>query len=108
MRNTINKVYVFESTVWSELSSPNLLVGLSGDDCAHLLHALLQHKGELQRNAYHLRFPAKMLLRVERGAEQIFGRDSTVPPFLFGDTYIFRLYENGIEKPVGKYVWNIS
>lgn len=61
--------HVFWGEYWQALASPNLMIELSKTQVKNLCDGLIQHKGEIERNPYHLRVPAWMSDNVRRGSE---------------------------------------
>ncbi len=79
-----------ETEFWRPMADPNLLVGVTPELLAHLLHALRQHDGEVARNPYHLRLPAWMADNVRRGSEVIGGAGAEGVAFPFATLYRLR------------------
>lgn len=79
--------FLIETEYWGQMPAPNLLVESSADQVADLLGALSHHKGELQRNPFHLRMPGWMQDNVRRGAEVIGGQGNAAPDFDFATLY---------------------
>ena len=77
--------FLIETEYWGQMPAPNLLVESSADQVADLLGALSHHKGELQRNPFHLRMPGWMQDNVRRGAEVVGGQGNAAPDFDFRD-----------------------
>ena len=84
-----------ETEYWQPMEQPNLLVESSTGDVAELIAALALHRGEVERNPYHLGLPAWMQDNVRRGAELLGGQGHRAPPFLFGTLYRLSRWENG-------------
>jgi LmbE family N-acetylglucosaminyl deacetylase len=84
-----------ETEFWGQMRTPNLLVESSLADVGTLVNALALHKGEVQRNPYHLRLPAWMQDNVRRGAELIGGKGGRAPEYLFGTLYRARRWNRG-------------
>ena len=76
-----------ETEFWGQMESPNLMVESSARDVADLVAALSLHRGEVRRNAYHLRLPAWMMDNVRRGAELVGGKGGKAPRFSFATLY---------------------
>ena len=51
------------------MPEPNLMVENTADEVAELIGALSHHRGELERNPFHLRLPAWMQDNVRREAK---------------------------------------
>lgn len=82
-----NSLVAVETEYWRPMAAPNLLVGLDAHDVAWQLEALSCHRGEIERNPYHLTQPARMMDTVRRGAELVKTRRTARPGFLFGELY---------------------
>lgn len=80
-------VAFFETEYWHPQAVPNLLVGVRPETEALLLQATACHAGEVERNPYHLRHPARMIDNVRRGSEVVMGRGSAGRRFAFGELY---------------------
>lgn len=81
--------HVIETEFWAPMEDPNLMVEVSPELLADLIAATTCHRGEIERNPYHLRLPAWMMDNVRRGTELIAGFGTAAPPFLFAQ--LFRL-----------------
>jgi LmbE family N-acetylglucosaminyl deacetylase len=86
---------VVETEFWGAMATPNLLVESSVHDVADLVAALSLHRGEVQRNPFHLRLPAWMMDNVRRGAELVQGRGEAAPAFTFATLYRLRRWTGG-------------
>ncbi len=95
-KKAAREVMLVESEFWHPLADPNLLVGIKTEDVALLVAALSRHQGEIARNPYHLRLPARLMDNVRRGAELIVGPKRKVPDILFGELYRVGILKNGI------------
>ena len=84
----------FETEFWGAMDAPNLMVESSVEDIADLLTALSFHVGEVQRNPYHVRFPAWLIDNVRRGAELVGGQGGASPDFAFATLYRLRRWKN--------------
>lgn len=71
---------------WTEMTTPNALVGIGEKDAATLVAALSCHRGEVERNAYDRRFPAYLIDAVRRG-EKVAGQGKDVPEMDFATLY---------------------
>lgn len=76
--------HVFETEYWSSVTKPTHLIPLSADHLIRLGEALLEHKGELARNPYHLSLPANAMEQMRRGSEAVLGMGSKSREFIFG------------------------
>ena len=86
---------VIETEFWAPMVDPNLMVESSCEDVADLVAALSFHKGEVERNPYHLRLPAWMSDNVRRGGELVGGQGGIAPTFHFATLYRLRRWEGG-------------
>ena len=84
-----------ETEFWGTMATPNLMIESSINDVTDLVTALSLHRGEVMRNAYHLRLPAWMIDNVRRGAELINGQGQTAPQFSFATLYRLRRWADG-------------
>ena len=87
--------YAVETEFWGAMSSPNLMVEISGQDLADLITALTFHVGEVKRNPYHLSLPAWMMDNVRRGGEVACGQGGAAPDFTFATLYRLRKWKQG-------------
>jgi len=81
---------LIETEFWHENSQPNLMVGVSPEVEAILVMATAEHGGEVSRNPYHLRHPARMIENVRLGAETVGGQGGPAPDFPFAELYRVR------------------
>jgi hypothetical protein len=88
-------VLLLESEYWSSLTRPNLLVGISNEDLALLICALVLHQGEITRNPYHLSLPGRMMDSVRRGSELLDGCGSENPDMIFAEMYTLSWMRGG-------------
>lgn len=72
---------------WSTQGQPNALVQTGIADTARLIAALERHRGEIERNPYHLRLPAFLADAVRRGGELVLGAGEAPPDFAFATLY---------------------
>lgn len=86
---------LIETEYWGQIPEPNLLVESSLQDVSDLLTALSHHQGELERNPFHLRFPAWLQDNVRRGAELVGGQGKEAPEFGFATLYRVSRMHNG-------------
>ena len=80
---------------WAAHDAPNMMVEVSAEILAALVCALSFHKGEVERNDYHVRLPAWMSDNVRRGAELVGGQGAQKPDFEFAVLYRLGKFENG-------------
>jgi LmbE family N-acetylglucosaminyl deacetylase len=91
---------VIETEYWRELSSANLMVGISPEDEATLVMATAEHGGEVRRNPYHLRHPGRMIDNVRRGAEVVGRFGAPAPDFHFAEIYrLGFMAKSGLTRP---------
>ena len=76
-----------ETEFWHENAQPNLMVGVSPEVEAILVMATAEHGGEVSRNPYHVRHPARMIENVRLGAEVVGGQGGPAPAFPFAELY---------------------
>jgi LmbE family N-acetylglucosaminyl deacetylase len=76
-----------ETEFWHENSQANLMVGVSAETEAILVMATAEHGGEVSRNPYHVRHPARMIENVRLGAETVGGQGGPAPEFTFAELY---------------------
>jgi LmbE family N-acetylglucosaminyl deacetylase len=91
---------VVETEFWGAMKSPNLMVESSAADVADLIEALTFHVGEVNRNPYHLGFPAWLIDNVRRGGELVGGQGGAPPDFTFATLYRLRRWRSGQLEPV--------
>jgi LmbE family N-acetylglucosaminyl deacetylase len=75
---------------WGYMQKPNLLVEVPQEILELQMHALEKHKGEVERNPYHLRLPAWMMDNVRRGSEVIGGKGTSSSQMAFGVIYLLQ------------------
>lgn len=85
--NPERNIVLIETEYWQPMENPNLIIGVSAATEALLVTAIAEHRGEVNRNAYHLKHPARMIDNVRRGSEIILGKGSKSCNFLFGELY---------------------
>jgi len=85
------------------MEKPNLMVGITSPDVAALIMAVAEHGGEVRRNPYHLRHPARMMDNVRRGSEIIKGEGASAEAFMFAELYCLSSITNGAEKNTPKW-----
>jgi LmbE family N-acetylglucosaminyl deacetylase len=81
--------HLVETEFWGQMQTPNLMVEYSNEVVADLMAATSFHVGEVQRNPYHILFPAWLMDNVRLGAELVGGQGGAAPAFLFAQ--LFRL-----------------
>lgn len=86
-RQAREPVMLVETEYWHELSSPNLMIGVSPEVEATLLMAVAEHGGEVARNPYHIRHPARLIDNVRRGSEVVGGVGAAACTFSFAELY---------------------
>jgi N-acetylglucosamine malate deacetylase 1 len=78
---------VAETEFWSTISDPNLMVMVPADAAADLIAALSFHKGEIERNPYHVLLPCWLADGARRGAELVGGQGATAASGRFASLY---------------------
>jgi N-acetylglucosamine malate deacetylase 1 len=96
---------LLETEYWHPMEKPNLMVGITSADVAALIMAIAEHGGEVRRNPYHLRHPARMMDNVRRGSEVIKGEGASAEGFMFAELYRVSVITNGAQKNTAK--WKI-
>jgi len=86
---------LIETEFWHEHSAPNLMVGVGPEVVAIQVMATAEHGGEVSRNPYHLRLPARMIDNVRRGSEVVVGQGAPVQPFVFAEIYRVTFMKGG-------------
>lgn len=76
-----------ETEFWHPLAAPNLMLGLTPELVALQLMAAAEFGGEVGRNPYHLRQPARLMDNVRRGSEVVGGQGGAGAPILFAELY---------------------
>lgn len=87
------------SEFWGQNPKNNIIVEVPTDILEIQMKSLEMHKGEIERNPYHLRLPAWMIDNVRR-AEQVIGQSQKVPEFAFGSLYQLEFVKNGKFKKI--------
>lgn len=80
------QILVAETEFWHPMKNPNLLLGLGPEEIAGLITALTCHRGEIERNPYHLSLPARFMDNVRRGTEIMNHRGKPLG-FVFAELY---------------------
>ncbi len=80
-------VALVETEFWHEMTAPNLMVAVTPELAAIQIMAAAEHGGEVSRNPYHLRFPARLIDNVRRGSEVVGGQGAAARPFAFAELY---------------------
>jgi N-acetylglucosamine malate deacetylase 1 len=96
-----------ETEFWHPMAAPNLMVGLSPELVALQLMAASEFGGEMARNPYHIRQPARLMDNVGRGSEVVGGQGGAGAPFLFAELYrvtFMRGWELVDSRPGGRLV----
>ena len=94
--------FLIETEYWGQIPQPNLMVESTTQEVADLLAALSHHKGELERNPFHIRMPSWMQDNVRRGAEVVGGQGGKAPDFNFATLYRISRWNGKEINPV----WN--
>jgi LmbE family N-acetylglucosaminyl deacetylase len=77
------RIHLFESAYWQDLPDPNFMVDLTSDHVIRMGSALLEHRGEIDRNPYHLSLPAHLIDSRRKGVERVSGMGSHAGAGLF-------------------------
>jgi LmbE family N-acetylglucosaminyl deacetylase len=88
-------ILVAWSEFWGQMSKPNILLEVPQEILELQINALMKHKGEIERNPYHLRLPAWMMDNVRRGSEIISGKGMKAEKISFGILYQIQLSKLG-------------
>jgi LmbE family N-acetylglucosaminyl deacetylase len=86
--------WIIETEYWGQMPEPNLMVENTADEVAELIGALSHHRGELERNPFHLRLPAWMQDNVRRGSEVVGGQGGQACAFDFATLYRVNRWQN--------------
>jgi len=78
---------VAETEYWATMSDPNLMVEAPAGAAGDLVAALSFHKGEIERNPYHVLLPCWLADGARRGAELVGGQGATAPAFRLAALY---------------------
>lgn len=78
---------VAETEYWSTMPDPNLMVETPAAAAGDLVAALSFHKGEIERNPYHVLLPCWLADGARRGAELVGGQGATAPAFRLAALY---------------------
>jgi LmbE family N-acetylglucosaminyl deacetylase len=88
-------ILVAWSEFWGQMTKPNILVDVPQEILELQMKALTKHRGEIERNPYHLRLPAWMMDNVRRGSEIISGQGMKAEKISFGILYQLQLSKFG-------------
>lgn len=72
---------------WQAQTSPNLLVEFDYTVVKELMLALSEHRGEIERNPYHLRLPFWLADNTRRGSELVGGTSISSSQILYSGIY---------------------
>ncbi|MBI2384718.1 MAG: PIG-L family deacetylase [Elusimicrobia bacterium] len=78
---------VAETEYWSTMPDPNLMVETPAEAAGDLVAALSFHKGEIERNPYHVLLPCWLADGARRGAELVGGQGASAPAFRLAALY---------------------
>ena len=95
IRDRDNTVTLFQTEYWHAMRDANLMIESSELQVATLIEAIACHKGEVQRNPYHLNQMAWMSDNVRRGSELIGGYGQQANRFRFATLYKRACWQNG-------------
>ena len=95
--NSLKKetILVAWSEFWGQMTKPNILIEVPQEILELQMNALTKHKGEIERNPYHLRLPAWMMDNVRRGSEIIGGKGMEAQTMAFGVLYQLQISKRG-------------
>jgi len=85
---------LFQTEYWHAMSDSNLMIESSEQQVAILIEAIACHKGEVQRNPYHLNQLAWMCDNVRRGSELFNGYGEYSSRIRFATLYKRQQWEN--------------
>ncbi len=85
--------YCIETETWGFMNKPNLLVECKKKDIADLITALSFHRGEIERNPYHLSIANRLIDNVMRGTELIKGQGTHPPSIQFASLYKLKYWK---------------
>jgi len=88
-------ILVAWSEFWGQMTKPNILLELPQEILELQMNALKKHKGEIERNPYHLRLPAWMMDNVRRGSEIIGGKGMVAHAIAYGVLYQLQISKRG-------------
>lgn len=83
------------SEFWAPMEKPNVLIEAPLEVLNFQMQGLLKHRGEIERNPYHLRLPAWMMDNVRRGSEIVNGKGEASAPMAFGVLYQLQRAKDG-------------
>lgn len=84
---------------WSPQEDPNLLVEVDEKIILKLVRALECHRGEIERNPYHLRLLGWQMDNVRRASEWLSGSGAPSAPMLAGQLYRLETKSTGETRP---------
>lgn len=94
LKSTKHAGLVAWTEFWGQLEKPNCLIEVPTEIVELQMRALEFHRGEIERNPYHLRLPAWMMDNVRRGGEVIANVGGEVPQMPFGVIYRLQKFKN--------------
>ncbi|MEM9446010.1 MAG: PIG-L family deacetylase [Verrucomicrobiota bacterium] len=86
---------LFYTEYWSTMEKPNLMIEASNAHLAELIYSLSCHRGEVNRNPYHLTLPAWMMDNTRRGSELLSKPGASHPDLCFSTLYKWQIIKNG-------------
>ncbi|HEX4048716.1 MAG TPA: PIG-L family deacetylase [Elusimicrobiota bacterium] len=91
-----------ETEFWSTIPDPNLMVEAPAAVAADLVAGLSFHRGEIERNPYHVLLPCWLADGARRGAELVGGQGAKAPAFRFAALYRLSSWNGrGLERAAG-------
>ncbi len=93
---------VAETEYWATMPDPNLMVEAPAEAAGDLVAALSFHKGEIERNPYHVLLPCWLADGARRGAELVGGQGATAPAFRLAALYRLSVWNgSALERAAG-------
>jgi len=93
---------VAETEYWATMPDPNLMVEAPAEAAGDLVAALSFHKGEIERNPYHVLLPCWLADGARRGAELVGGQGAAAPAFRLAALYRLSMWTgSALERAAG-------
>ena len=87
--------FVVETEYWGAMATPNLMVESTLNEVSDMVTGVSFHRGEVQRNPFHIGMPSWLHDNVRRGAELVFGQGGQAYDFLFATLYRLSRWRQG-------------
>lgn len=97
LQNTKYNGVLIENEYWSEIEKPNLLVEFDKNTVLTAMEAMSEHKGEIERNPFHLTLPHWLINSGRRGQELVLNRDEKISVGL-AELFLISNFSNGKKK----------